>query len=178
MRGLFMNIFDSIPAEKITPESFYACIEIPKGSKCKYEVDHESGLLVLDRVLHTATHYPHNYGFIPNTLSDDGDPLDVLVVCSEPMVPLSITVAYPIGILEMIDGGKLDEKIIAVCAHDANYNDIRDIKDLPEHVADEIKHFFSVYKQLEHGKETVVKEIEGRESAMKAIERAIQAYKK
>lgn len=173
-----MDIFSSIPAEKITPESFYACIEIPKGSNCKYEVDHESGLLILDRILHTATHYPHNYGFIPNTLSDDGDPLDVLVICSEPMVPLSITAAYPIGILEMVDNDKLDEKIIAICEHDPNYNTIKDITDLPTHVADEIRHFFSVYKQLEHGKHTVVKEIGNAEAAKLAIQRAIDAYKK
>ncbi len=172
-----MNVFDNIPESKITPDSFYACIEIPKGSKCKYEVDHETGLLVLDRILHTATHYPHNYGFIPNTLSDDGDPLDVLVICSEPMVPLSLTEAYPIGILEMIDSGALDEKIIAVCAHDANFNQYKDISELPEHICDEIKHFFTVYKQLEHGKKTVVKEIQGSSAAKKSIERAIQAYK-
>ncbi len=172
-----MNVFDNIPESKITSDSFYACIEIPKGSKCKYEVDHQTGLLVLDRILHTATHYPHNYGFIPNTLSDDGDPLDVLVICSEPMVPLSLTEAYPIGILEMIDSGALDEKIIAVCAHDANFNQYKDISELPEHICDEIKHFFTVYKQLEHGKKTVVKEIQGSSAAKKSIERAIQAYK-
>lgn len=171
-----MNIFDNIPESKITPDSFYACIEIPKGSNCKYEVDHESGFLVLDRILHTATHYPHNYGFIPNTLSDDGDPLDVLVICSEPMVPLSLTEAYPIGILEMIDGGDLDEKIIAVCAHDPNFNQYKDIDELPHHICEEIRHFFSVYKQLEHGKETVVKEIQGHESAKLSIARALKAY--
>ena len=171
-----MDIFSRIPMDEITPKSFLACIEISKGSRNKYELDHETGLLVLDRILYTATHYPHNYGFIPKTLSEDGDPLDVLVICSEPMVPLSMTMAYPIGILEMVDSGKLDEKIIAICSHDPTYNIYHDIEELPPHVTEEIQHFFSVYKQLEHGKKTQVKEMRGHKDAEKAIRKCIKAY--
>ena len=172
-----MDFFETFPDSKISPKKFYAFVEISKGSNCKYEIDHESGLLILDRVLFTATHYPQNYGFIPRTLSEDGDPLDVLIIMSEPMVPLSLTEATPIGVLEMVDNGALDEKIIAVCCHDPDYKDIKDISELPQHLADEIRHFFSVYKQLEIGKTTVVKEIAGHEKAEACIAKCIQRFK-
>lgn len=171
-----MNIWHSVNSSRIHPEEFLACVEISSGSKNKYELDKESGALILDRILFTATHYPHNYGFIPKTLSDDGDPLDVLVLCSEPMVPLSLTVCYPIGVLNMLDNGKKDEKIIAVCAHDPVYSGYKDIKDLPAHVADEIAHFFRVYKELEHDKVTEVQDVRGREDALKVVEEAIKLY--
>ena len=173
-----MNIWHDISKERISSTDFIATIEISKGSKKKYELDKETGALILDRILYTATHYPQNYGFIPHTLSEDGDPLDVLVICSEPIVPLALTEAYPIGILEMEDTGKLDEKIIAVCSHDPIYQNFHDISELPAHVSEEISHFFTVYKELEHGKTTVVKEMRGAEAAKDAIRKDILAYEK
>lgn len=170
------TIWHSIDRRKIAPESFLACIEISAGSKNKYELDKESGSLILDRILSTSTAYPHNYGFIPRTLSEDGDPLDVLVICSEPILPLALTLAYPIGMLQMYDGGKRDTKIIAVCAHDPLYSNYRDIKELPPYVSKEIAHFFRVYKDLEEGALTEVGEMKGREEALKAIAHDIAAY--
>lgn len=171
-----MNIWHSVNAARIKKQEFLACIEISKGSKNKYELDKEAGALILDRILYTATHYPHNYGFIPKTLSHDGDPLDVLVLCSEPMVPLSLTVARPIGVLNMTDGGKGDEKVIAVCAHDPVYCGYKDISELPKHVSEEIAHFFSVYKQLEPDKKTEVGKMQGHEAAEKVVQEAIDDY--
>ena len=113
-----MDILHSIAKSRITPDHFLSCIEIPAGSKNKYEVDHESGALILDRILYTATHYPQNYGFIPRTWGLDNDPLDVLVITSEPVVPLALVRCYPIGILTMVDSGMVDEKIIAICEND------------------------------------------------------------
>ena len=172
------TIWHSIRKERIKPEAFLACIEISAGSKNKYELDKESGSLILDRILSTSTYYPHNYGFIPRTLSEDGDPLDVLVICSEPILPLALTLAYPIGMLEMIDGGKRDTKIIAVCAHDPLYSNYEDIRELPDYVSKEIAHFFRVYKDLEKGASTVVGKMKGREAALKAIQNDILAYEK
>ena len=109
-----MNIWHDIQASRIKPENFVAVIEIQKGSKQKYELDKKTGLLILDRILYTSTHYPANYGFIPHTLASDGDPLDVLVLCSESLLPLSLVNVYPIGVITMEDNGDADEKIIAI----------------------------------------------------------------
>ena len=109
-----MNIWHDINPDRITPNDFMAVIEIEKGSKKKYELDKQTGLIVLDRILYTSTHYPANYGFIPRTLADDGDPLDVLVLCNEPIDPLVLVQCYPIGVITMLDNGKNDEKIIAI----------------------------------------------------------------
>ena len=117
-----MNIWHRADPTQIKPESFLACIEISQGSKNKYELDKYSGALKLDRILYTSTHYPHNYGFIPRTYADDGDPLDVLVICSEPIIPLALVECYPIGMLEMIDNGSKDAKIIAIAKNDPVYN--------------------------------------------------------
>lgn len=171
-----MNLWHRANPEAIKPEEFLACIEIPQGSKNKYELDKYSGALKLDRILYTSTHYPHNYGFIPRTLADDGDALDVMVICSEPIVPLALVECYPIGLLEMIDGGDKDAKILAIAKNDPVFNAFTDIKQVPEHILNEIRHFFQVYKQLE-GKETVVNNIHGREVAMKIIKKCIEAYK-
>ena len=151
-----MNIWHDISPEEIAPDRFTAVIEIPKGSSCKYELDKKTGLLRLDRVLYTATHYPANYGFIPRTYADDGDPLDVLVLCAEQIFPLTLVEVYPIGVMRMIDGGKIDDKIIAIPLSDPTYKGIRSIDELPRHIFDEIMHFFTVYKQLEN-KQTAVK---------------------
>ena len=148
------NIWHDISEDRIFPTDFISVIEISKGSKKKYELDKETGMIILDRVLYTSTHYPMNYGFIPRTLGDDGDPLDVLVMCSEPLEPLTLVRCYPIGVMKMTDGGAGDEKVIAIPWADPTYEAYTDISELPKHIFDEIRHFFSVYKDLE-GKKTV-----------------------
>ena len=170
-----MNIWHDISPEEITPEDFTAVIEISKHSNCKYELDKRTGLLRLDRVLYTATHYPANYGFIPRTYADDGDPLDVLVLCNEAIQPLTLVRVFPIGAMRMIDGGALDDKIIAVPFSDPSYNNIHSIDELPHHIFDEMMHFFTVYKQLEN-KQTAVKELFTREEALRIISSCIEQY--
>jgi len=126
-------------------------------------------------VLYTSTHYPANYGFIPRSYGDDGDPLDVLVLCSESLDPLTLVRCYPIGYISMLDGGKNDEKIIAIPFSDPTYNVYQDISELPKHIFDEMTHFFSVYKNLE-GKETVSGDVNGREAAIEVIKNAVDNY--
>lgn len=172
-----MNIWHDIRPERIQPEDFTAVIEISKGSKTKYEMDKETGMLILDRVLYTSTHYPQNYGFIPRTYGDDMDPLDVLVLCSEPIQPMTLVQCYPIGVIRMIDNGKNDEKIIAIPFSDPMYNNYKTIGDLPMHVFHEMQHFFAVYKQLE-GKETAVESVTDRDDAITIIQEAIERYHK
>ena len=169
------NIWHDISPDRIKPEDFIAVIEIPQGSKKKYELDKETGLIILDRVLHTSTHYPANYGFIPRTYGDDGDPLDVLVLCSEAMDPLTLVRVYPIGFISMLDGGKNDEKIIAIPFSDPTYNAYQDLMELPPHIFDEMAHFFSVYKALE-GKEAVAGDVNGRQDAIRVIRQAMDHY--
>lgn len=173
---LIMNIWHDISEERIKAKSFEALIEIPKGCKVKYELDKETGLLKLDRVLYTSTVYPANYGFIPRTLAEDGDPLDVLVLCGETIYPMTLINCYPIGVIKMIDGGSLDEKVIAIPFKDPTYNGYYDIHELPNHVFDEMMHFFEVYKTLEH-KQTTVKEICHRDEAVEIINKCISMYK-
>lgn len=170
-----MNIWHDMDPKHITKNDFYAVIEIPKGSKNKYELNKETGMLELDRILYTSTHYPANYGFIPKTYADDNDPLDVLVLCSESIYPMTLVRCYPIGVISMIDGGEADEKIIAIPFKDPTFNTYQDITDLPEHVFEEMKHFFTVYKQLEH-KKTAIDNISGAEEARKIIEQCITLY--
>ena len=170
-----MNIWHDISPKRISPEDFVCVVEIPKGSKKKYELDKETGLIILDRILYTSTHYPANYGFIPRSLGDDGDPLDVLLLCSEPLEPLTLCRAYPIGVISMIDNGRNDEKIIAIPFNDPNYNIYTNIDQLPKHIFDEMRHFFSVYKTLEN-KETAVNEVRERSVAVKVISEAIDNY--
>ncbi len=143
-----MNIWHDIDPARITRKDFEAVIEISKGSKMKYELDKETGLLKLDRVLHTSTHYPANYGFIPRTYADDNDPLDVLVLCSEKIEPMALVRCYPIGVISMVDGGHADDKIIAIPFGDPTYNEYKDISQLPKHVFDEMTHFFKGIKCL------------------------------
>lgn len=169
------NIWHDMDPKRVTPNDFIAVIEIPKGSKKKYELDKETGLIFLDRILHTSTHYPANYGFIPRSYGDDGDPLDVLVLCSEPLDPLTLVRCYPIGYISMLDGGRNDEKIIAIPFSDPTYNEYKDISELPTHIFDEMTHFFSVYKALE-GKDTVAGEVNGRDAAVKVIQGALDNY--
>ena len=171
-----MNIWHDISYDRITPSDFIAVIEIEKGSKKKYELDKETGLIILDRILYTSTHYPANYGFIPKTYADDEDPLDVLVLCSEPINPLVLVRVYPIGVISMIDEDFIDEKIIAIPFEDPTYNCYRSIEAIPRHIFSEMQHFFSVYKELEHTS-TAVSEVKGRKEAMSIIAKAIEVYK-
>ena len=170
-----MNIWHDINPKRITAGKFYAVIEISKGGKNKYEMDKETGLLKLDRVLFTSTHYPANYGFIPRTYAKDGDPLDVLVLCSETIMPMTLVECKPIGVLKMIDDNKDDEKIIAVAKNDPFYNGYNDISEIPAHIMDEIKHFFMVYKSLE-GKDTSVEVFKDRKAAEEIIQRSLDKY--
>ena len=171
-----MNIWHELSPKRVRPDDFVALIEIPKGSKNKYELDKETGLLKLDRVLYTSTHYPANYGFIPRTYADDGDPLDVLVLCSETIQPMTLVECKPIGVMKMVDNDSYDEKIIAVPINDPSYCDYNDIKDLPSHYFKEIQHFFQVYKVLEDDKETSVTEISGTKKAKEVIKKSIESY--
>ena len=171
-----MNIWHDIKEERIKKDDFISVIEITKGGKNKYELDKETGMLKLDRVLYTATPYPANYGFIPRTYAEDNDPLDVLVLCQEDINPLTLVETYPIGVLIMTDSEQRDEKIIAVAKKDPFLNVYNDITEIPPHISSEIKHFFEVYKQLEQ-RETVVEEILGREEAEKIIQKSIEKYK-
>jgi len=135
------NLWHDISPERIKADDFVAVVEISKGSKKKYELDKETGAIILDRILYTSTHYPANYGFIPRTYADDFDPLDVLILCSEPLDPLTLVRCYPIGMLTMKDGGRNDEKIIAIPFGDPNYNMYKSVRDLPIHIFTELRHF-------------------------------------
>lgn len=170
------NIWHDINPDRINPTDFVAVVEISKGSKKKYELDKETGYIILDRILHTSTHYPANYGFIPRTYGDDNDPLDVLVMCSEAIEPMSLVRCYPIGVMNMIDNGKGDEKIIAIPYNDPTYNMYTNISELPAHIFNEMRHFFSVYKELEN-KDTAVNEFGGPVDAVDIIQHCIQNYK-
>ena len=170
-----MNIWHDLDSKRVSRDSFIACIEISKGSKKKYELDKETGLIILDRILYTSTHYPANYGFIPKTYSGDNDPLDVLVLCQETLEPMSLVKCKPIGVVLMIDGGEVDEKIIAVVEHDPVMNVYNNISDLPKHMLEEMQHFFRVYKQLE-GKSTYIEKVEDVEAAKNIIEESINNY--
>jgi inorganic pyrophosphatase len=157
--------------------TIHVVIEIPQGSKVKYELDKPTGLIRVDRVLHSSVIYPANYGFIPRTYSPDEDPLDVLVLCSEPVMPLSIVVGRPIGVMQMLDSGKLDDKIIAVTVGDPAFADYEDISQLPRHVMREMGRFFLDYKKNED-KEVSVEVPMGASEAQKVIIEAIELYRR
>lgn len=170
-----MNIWHDLNPERVKPEDFVCVIEISRGSKKKYELDKETGLMILDRILHTSMQYPANYGFIPKTYGDDGDPLDVLVLCTEDISPLTLVQVYPIGVIHMVDGGENDEKIIGVPFSDPVYNNYKDISELPKHLFDEMVHFFTRYKDLEN-KEVTISKIGDGKNALEIIESSIKAY--
>jgi len=163
------------PVENI-PEIVNAIIEIPKGSKAKYEIDKESGLLKLDRVLFSSVMYPANYGFIPQTYCDDNDPLDILVLCSIDVFPMSIIEAKVIGVMHMVDNGEQDDKIIAVAKNDMSINYVNDLAELPPHVMVEIVRFFKDYKKLE-GKNVTIEHLLGMRYAHKVIKESLELYK-
>ena len=171
------NIWHSLSDDRVKEDDFIAVIEIPKGSKKKYEIDKETGYMILDRILYTSVQYPANYGFIPRTLSDDGDALDVLVLSSETIDSSTLVRCYPIGMVTMIDSGKGDEKIIAIPYGDPIYNEYKSIDMLPKHVSEELLHFLKIYKQLED-KVSEVKGISDVDEAKKTITKAKANYNK
>jgi inorganic pyrophosphatase len=158
------------------PSVVNGLVEIPQGSRTKYEIDKTTGLLKLDRVIHSSFHYPVNYGFIPQTLGHDGDPLDILVLCSQSIQPLCLVEANVIGNMQMIDSGEQDDKIIAVASKDPSVNYITNINELPKHFFNELRNYFEQYKVLEN-KEVQIKEFQDREIAYKVITEAIELYK-
>jgi inorganic pyrophosphatase len=157
--------------------SFPVVIEIPKGSKNKYELDKETGLLRLDRVLHSAVYYPADYGFIPRSFCDDGDPLDALVLSQEPVYPLTIVEARAIGVMRMRDEKGIDDKIVAVSVRDPAFVDYHDKAQLPAHLLREVRRFFQDYKALEN-KEVVVEDMLGPEPAIKIIRESLEMYRR
>lgn len=171
-----MNIYHDIDSSRINPEKFIAVIEIEKYGKNKYELDKQTGMLILDRILYTSTHYPANYGFIPLTYSEDDDPLDVFVFCSHPIQPMSMVECYPIGAVDMIDSEKKDTKIIAVPFGDPQYNNYREIKDMPPHMIEELMHFLKVYKDLEN-KKTEIDAFHDSKYAKEQIKEARENYR-
>ena len=173
--GTNNNPWHSVSPGKKIPELVNTIIEIPKGSKGKYELDKESGLLKLDRVLYSSVHYPANYGFIPRTYCDDQDPLDILVICSIDVDPLCIIESKVIGVMRMVDDDEEDDKIIAVAQNDMAVNYINNISELPPHTIVELRRFFEDYKKLEH-KHVVVEEFLNREEAYRIINQAVELY--
>lgn len=171
------NPWHSVSPGKNIPEVVNSIIEIPKGSKGKYELDKESGLLKLDRVLYSSVHYPANYGFIPQTYCDDKDPLDILVICSIDVDPLCLIESKVLGVMRMVDDDEEDDKIIAVAKNDMAVNYINDISGLPPHTIVELRRFFEDYKKLEH-KHVIVEEFLSREEAYRIIKNSIELYLK
>lgn len=170
-----MNIWHDVPAGDETPKLVNAAIEIPRRSRAKYEICKKTGLLKLDRILYSAVYYPSNYGFIPQTLGEDNDPVDIMVISYIDAQPLCLMRARVIGVMHMVDGGEVDDKIIAVCEDDISVAHIQDMGSLPPHFTAEIRHFFSEYKHLE-GKKVEVQDFQGKEAAWKIIEAGMKRY--
>lgn len=157
------------------PEIVNSIIEIPRGARGKYELHKESGLLILDRVIYSSVYYPHNYGFIPQTLGEDHDPIDILVISQIEVVPLCIVPSKVIGVMRMLDNGEADDKIIAVAEHDMSVNHMNDISELPPHSTKELKSFFEDYKKLEH-KSVIVEDFLGKSVALDIIKQGFKDY--
>jgi inorganic pyrophosphatase len=170
------NPWHSVSYGENVPETVNAIIEIPKASRAKYELDKESGLLKLDRVLYSSVYYPANYGFIPRTYCDDKDPLDILVLSQIDIVPMCVVEAKVIGVMQMIDNGEADDKIIAVAANDMSVNYMNDISDLPPHFVKELKAFFEDYKRLEN-KSVKIENFQNKETALNIINQSIEDYR-
>lgn len=169
------NLWRELPPGPDVPRVIYVVVEIPKRSRNKYEYDEQGGFIKLDRVLYSSLHYPGDYGFIPRTLHEDGDPLDVLVMTNEPTFSGCVIEARPLGVFHLLDRGRIDDKILAVPHTDPLFNDYRSLEDVPTHFLEEVSHFFSVYKDLE---QVEVKALgwEGLDRAYQEIDRAIQTY--
>lgn len=170
------NPWHAVNVGENSPNFVNGIIEIPKNTRAKYEIDKDSGLLLLDRVLYSSMYYPANYGFIPQTYCDDNDPLDIIVLSQITVVPLCIVSAKPIGVMRMKDGGELDDKIIAVAENDMSVNHINDISELPKHFFKELRNFFEDYKKLEH-KTVEVTDFQDAEMAKKIILKSMDDYK-
>ncbi|MFY0255018.1 inorganic diphosphatase [Chitinophaga sp. 30R24] len=174
---MMTNPWHSVSPGSQVPHVVNAIIEIPKGCRAKYELDKESGLLKLDRVLYSSVYYPANYGFIPQSYCDDHDPLDILVLSQVECVPMCIIEAKVIGVMQMVDGGEADDKIIAVASNDMSVNHINDISELPPHFIDEMRHFFEEYKKLEK-KTVIVEEFQNKVKAEAIIAKSFDDYRK
>ena len=170
------NPWHSISIGENAPEVVQAIIEIPRGSKAKFEIDKSSNLIKLDRVLYSAVHYPQNYGLIPQTYCEDGDDLDVLVLCSEVLPPLCLVEVRVVGVMGMVDGGEADDKIIAVATKDPNVKHINDLSDIPQHTLDEIKQFFEEYKKLEKKKVVEVTGFGDKEKAIQVVKDSMKLF--
>lgn len=171
-----LHPWHGVPPGDQAPRIVNAVIEIPQGSRAKYEIDKDSGLLKLDRVIYSSFYYPVNYGFIPQTYGGDKDPLDILVITSLAVQPLTIMEAKIIGVMQMVDSGDADDKIIAVAANDPSVNHYNNIEELQKHFFDELRHFFEEYKKLEN-KTVIVEEFGDKTTALKIIAEAIEFYK-
>lgn len=172
-----LNAWHDIPSNKKSPKEANFVVEIPKDSKTKYELDKYTGLLKLDRFLYSAVHYPGDYGFIPQTLAEDNDPLDMIVLTTTPLYPMTLAEVRVIGVLRMIDGNEKDDKIIGVYKGNPRYDEFKNISDIPRHVKEELKHFFSTYKELQ-GKKCKVLSILDKKHAFKEIISAEKRYRK
>jgi inorganic pyrophosphatase len=175
-KSMVQHPWHEVSSGRTPPSVVNAIIEIPKGSRAKYEIDKESGLIKLDRVIYASMYYPLNYGFIPQTLGEDHDPLDIVVLTQVTVVPRCLISSKVIGVMQMIDRGEADDKIIAVAENDPSVSHINDVKDLPPHLLAELKHFFENYKTLEN-KKVVVDEIKSHEEAYRVIEASIDLYR-
>lgn len=172
-----MNLWHDISIGKKVPAEINVIIEIPKGSNNKYEIDKETGLIALDRALHTAQNYPFDYGFVPQTLWDDNDALDVVLLTTYPLSPGILVAARPIGIMHVIDGGEGDDKVIAVPVSDPRWDEVKDLKDINKHTLKEMEHFFTTYKKLQN-KTVEISGFEGKEAAFAAVTRSSELYNK
>ncbi len=173
---MHVHPWHGITPGEAAPDFVNAMIEIPRGSKAKYEIDKQTGYLKLDRVLYSSVHYPANYGFIPQTYCDDKDPLDILVLCSLEIQPMCLVEAKVIGVMHMQDNQESDDKIIAVARYDMSVNHIDDISQLGPHTMLEIQRFFEDYKALEHKKAVVIEKLQGRTEALEIIRQSIEMY--
>lgn len=176
MQTNILHPWHGVPAGDNAPRVVNAIIEIPQGSRCKYEIDKASGLLKLDRVIFSSFYYPINYGFIPQSYGGDKDPLDILVITTLPVQALTLMEAKVIGVMQMIDSGDADDKIIAVAANDPGVNHYNNIEELPQHFFDELRHFFEEYKKLEN-KTVIVEDFGDKATALKIVEEALLFYK-
>lgn len=171
-----MNLWHEVSCGKNAPDSINVIIEIQKGSKNKYEIDKETGLIKLDRAMKTSQDYPFDYGFVPQSLWEDNDPLDIVLLTTSPLVPGILVEARPIAVMRVMDCGEGDDKIIAVPKSDPRFDEIEDLGDINKHTLKEIQHFFETYKTIDEGKEVIVRGIEGKEAAVATVAKGLQMY--
>ncbi len=171
-----MNLWHEVSCGKNAPDSVNVVIEIQKGSKNKYEIDKETGLIKLDRAMKTSQDYPFDYGFVPQSLWEDNDPLDIVLLTTSPLVPGILVEARPIAVMRVMDCGEGDDKIIAVPKSDPRFDEIEDLKDINKHTLKEIQHFFETYKTIDDGKEVIVQGIEGKVAAVATVAKGLKMY--